>query len=201
MAMCKFIRILWHVTWEKSMPKICDFMSNSCLREVFFWLLWHLHVFILICVLKLREIFNIHFYTWTLFFSKGMVIVLQLMCSEYNLRKCSRHLKFSLVSICVSIFKNWAGFGLGHLSDSCLFMNSMVLGALSRGISLTGSIILSGVGLCKFLAVIFHPVCKHKRMMCYMEHQRANVRRLPFGTSHASVLPSVHDFSARWFLH
>lgn len=120
-----------------------------------------IHVFTLIRVLRLREIFAIHFYTWTLFSSKGMVIVLQLMCSEYNPRKCSRHLKFSIVSICVLIFKNWVGFGLGHLSDSRLFMNSTVLEPLSRDISLlTGSIILSGVGLRELLTLIFHPVWK-----------------------------------------
>lgn len=75
-------------------------------------------------------------------------------------------------------------------------MNSTVLEPLDIGISLlTGGIIL-GVGLCELLALIFHPVCKHERMMSYMEHQKANVRRLPFEASHASVLPSVHDFSA-----
>lgn len=76
-------------------------------------------------------------------------------------------------------------------------MNSTVLEPLGVGISLlTGGIILPGVGLDELLALIFHPVCKHKRMMNYMKHQRAKVRRLPFGTIHASVLPSVHNFSA-----
>lgn len=81
-------------------------------------------------------------------------------------------------------------------------MNNTVLEPLGIGISLlTGSIILPGAGLCELLAVIFHPVCKHERMMSYMEHQRANVRRPPFEATYASVLPSVHDFSAHSFLH
>lgn len=128
MAMCKFIRILWHVTWKKSMPNSCDFVLKSCLREVFFWLFWRLHVFILICVLKLREIFTIHFYLWTLFFSKGMIIVLHLMFWIYIWGSVLDIWNFILV------FKNRIGFGLCHLSDSWLFMNSTVLEPLGVGL-------------------------------------------------------------------